>query len=638
MTSVGILLLVIKFWSNSPSIRQSAATWVKERPWLAKWVNMIRRGILGSSTDDNSNRSTKRGPVDTISVPEDITGSIQGIKQIQENQQLISSVLKYWFGQFSPDGSQKHLWMIAASSVKRRKQVDQEISERFENLLLELGSPETFGRWSEWCQDENQIYGCSGKIAAIIVLDQFSRHIHRHHLESGTPTNILTQKSLDSVALRTAELMAEVHKQEISCGMIPLPMYIFALMPFRHKSTISSVEHVQECVENSASMNQQMESMLARFRKATNRRMAVLQDEARRTGGKSQGGTKDQTTDQTFTDEDILETFAFDCDLQPAVDHPVTKTIANFLNEQGILPGKEKDNSNSTATTVIVSLSGGVDSMVIASVLKNLVDRCGYKLNIIAVHIDYANRPESGAEADFVRRYCEKLGVDFNCRRINEVTRGITARDDYERIAREMRYDSYREAIAKGAKDTGNNNGIVGVMLGHHRGDLRENVLSNAHKGCGPLDLSGMTAVSKNDGVTLYRPLLPLEKTFILDYSHKFGVPYFKDTTPHWSTRGKLRIKLLPLLEEIYGEGSMNNLSNLAIESDECRDLLYESMIGPFLDAVKRVPMGIILDTAPWKSQPVFFWKFVLRETLHRYVGRLFAKPLLFASIIIFLT
>ena len=47
-------------------------------------------------------------------------------------------------------------------------------------------------------------------------------------------------------------------------------------------------------------------------------------------------------------------------------------------------------------------------------------------------------------------------------------------------------------------------------------GDLRENVLSNAHKGCGPLDLSGMTDVSMNDGVTLFRPLLPLEKVIWL--------------------------------------------------------------------------------------------------------------------------
>jgi tRNA(Ile)-lysidine synthase TilS/MesJ len=96
-----------------------------------------------------------------------------------------------------------------------------------------------------------------------------------------------------------------------------------------------------------------------------------------------------------------------------------------------------------------------------------------------------------------------------------------------------MRYESYREAIAvsKEGMDSKTSKEIgVGVMLGHHRGDLRENVLSNAHKGGGPLDLSGMTAVSTNDGVTIYRPLLPLEKSFVLDYAHKFGVPYFKGT------------------------------------------------------------------------------------------------------------
>jgi tRNA(Ile)-lysidine synthase TilS/MesJ len=195
------------------------------------------------------------------------------------------------------------------------------------------------------------------------------------------------------------------------------------------------------------------------------------------------------------------------------------------------------------------------------------------------------------------------------------VTRGVTARDDYERIAREIRYDSYRQAVAAAEQllDV-DEKPVIGVMLGHHRGDLRENVLSNAHKGCGPLDLSGMTSVSVNDGIVIYRPLLLLEKSFVLDYAHKFGIPYFKDTTPHWSTRGKLRNKLLPLLEEIYGDGSMNNLSNLAVESDECRSLLQKSMIGPFMDCIVRKPMGIIFETTPWKDQPAFFWKFVLRE------------------------
>jgi hypothetical protein len=61
----------------------------------------------------------------------------------------------------------------------------------------------------------------------------------------------------------------------------------------------------------------------------------------------------------------------------------------------------------------------------------------------------------------------------------------------------------------------------------------------------------------------------------------------------------------------------VNNLSNLATESDECRALLNKSMIGPFLDRIVRKPMGIIFDTAPWKDQGIFFWKFVLREALH---------------------
>lgn len=61
----------------------------------------------------------------------------------------------------------------------------------------------------------------------------------------------------------------------------------------------------------------------------------------------------------------------------------------------------------------------------------------------------------------------------------------------------------------------------------------------------------------------------------------------------------------------------MNNLSNLALESDECRALVYRTIIGPFLDSVIIRKMGIILETKKWKDQPNFFWKVALREALH---------------------
>jgi tRNA(Ile)-lysidine synthase TilS/MesJ len=50
-------------------------------------------------------------------------------------------------------------------------------------------------------------------------------------------------------------------------------------------------------------------------------------------------------------------------------------------------------------------------------------------------------------------------------------------------------------------------------------------------------------------------PMLPYNKRGIFAYAHAYGVPYFKDSTPAWSTRGKLRNQLQPLLQHVYGEG-----------------------------------------------------------------------------------
>lgn len=604
--------------------------------------------------------------------------------RIRSNQRTIDSVLKYWFGTGTPNKSQKSLWMIDSSSVEKRQRVDADIEEQFGQLLLDLlsggasddtttmpttmsmssGGDSTGSRiWKEWCTDE-ELYGWRGKLAAIIVLDQISRHIRRHRILIDAP--LPEQKVFDALAYETSKAFQSKHEQELQCGMIPLPMQIFALMPLRHASTLATVGAVQESVEAMASLEKEVDDMVRRFRTATNRRMAVLQDEARREGrattveasmenpgGDGGGELQDGEKKLTFTDNDILENHAFDADMSLAGDHPVVKTVVDFLSDVGIDPyfplGTEDSSTNfqkggkgrhkrkprrshkaqsggmepPKTRHVVVSLSGGVDSMVLANVLSYLcADKCrGYQhLNVVSVHVDYGNRPESAQEASFVKRYSEdRLDIPCTVRRINEVTRGITARDEYEKIARTIRFDLYRAATAAclGEGDEESRGDEVGIILGHHRGDLRENVLSNAHKGCGPLDLSGMSSVSRNDGVMIYRPLLPLEKDDVFSYAHTFGVPYFLDTTPHWSTRGKLRNKLLPLLEEIYGEGSMANLTGLAKESDEARDLVNKAILAPIFDTIKRYPMGISFETAAFKQYGNYFWKIALRDILH---------------------
>lgn len=111
---------------------------------------------------------------------------------------------------------------------------------------------------------------------------------------------------------------------------------------------------------------------------------------------------------------------------------------------------------------------------------------------IVAVHIDYANRPESGREAQYVADWCAKLGIHCRIRTVNEVTRGITERDAYEKIARNIRYGFYLECIQEALQgrflDTRSDFypigapievRVSGMFFGHHLGDVQENIVSN---------------------------------------------------------------------------------------------------------------------------------------------------------------
>ena len=100
------------------------------------------------------------------------------------------------------------------------------------------------------------------------------------------------------------------------------------------------------------------------------------------------------------------------------------------------------------------------------------------RLTVGAVHVDYGNRPESGREAVLVRRWCAAWRVPLWLRRIGPGLRrpgGGGAggdREVYEEATRALRFAAYRAACA------GVGGGAaLGVCLGHHWGDVEENVV-----------------------------------------------------------------------------------------------------------------------------------------------------------------
>jgi tRNA(Ile)-lysidine synthetase-like protein len=199
---------------------------------------------------------------------------------------------------------------------------------------------------------------------------------------------------------------------------------------------------------------------------------------------------------------------------------------------------KIKDNS-----TIVISLSGGVDSIVALHICKYIKDIDNSKKikNIIAVHINYNNRETSTDELNFVNYYCNKLDIKLYFRTIREISRNACLnnglRNLYEEITKNIRYDMYKLNI---------NNDSTYILLGHNKDDCFENILTNISNKSNYDNLSGMEILKDIDGINIWRPFLNIEKKYIISYAISNKIPFLYDSTPKWSVRGKIRDIIKP--------------------------------------------------------------------------------------------
>jgi len=422
-------------------------------------------------------------------------------------------------------------------------------------------------------------------VCLILVLDQFSRHVHRHRRSDPQQ-----QAACDAQALEVCEqLLSQGWERRLSVAE-----HVFALFPLRHSPSVARLQRALAQVDARCVVEETHGQLLSRFRRATLRRLQDLQGR------------------QWLPGDELLEHAAFEADQTRLLRDPLALAVAEFMRRHSPihpspLPGPQEGPAPLRAA---VSLSGGVDSMVLCTILARLGRDARPPWRCAALHIDYGNRPESSAEADYVRAWCEQHGVEFRVRSITECSRSISDREAYERESRRIRYDFYALALAQMPH-------VRGICVGHHADDVAENVVTNLLKGTCLLSISGMSERSTVSGVPVWRPLLSFDKCAILAFAHTYGVPYFRDTTPDWSTRGKLRRQLLPALEGVFGEGILHTLWRCGLEADSLAEMVHGTLLGPFHAAAVRSAAGAWFDAQPWLSQPVLFWREALKALCH---------------------
>jgi tRNA(Ile)-lysidine synthase len=197
--------------------------------------------------------------------------------------------------------------------------------------------------------------------------------------------------------------------------------------------------------------------------------------------------------------------------------------LADAVRESGLVePGSRG----------VALCSGGADS---AGLLAGLVGVCGPE-RVVALHLNYGLRPDSGEDQRTCEELCAELGAELVVRQAP-----LSGEGNVQAEARELRY-----AAAEGVRSE---RGLDWIASGHTRTDLAETVIYRLASSPGTRPLLGLPA--RRD--RLVRPLLALGGDQLRSLVERAGLPFRDDPSNAESgyARNRIRHQVLPALEEI---------------------------------------------------------------------------------------
>jgi tRNA(Ile)-lysidine synthase len=263
--------------------------------------------------------------------------------------------------------------------------------------------------------------------------------------------------------------------------------------------------------------------------------------------------------------------------LDPAVA-AVRNAVADFADRYDVTEG----------SLVLVSLSGGADSLALAAAAAFVARSRGFRVG--SVTVDHGLQARSSEVASNAAVAATSLGLDPVV--VERVVVG--SEGGPEAAARNARY----AAIARVASE----HGAAMTLTGHTLGDQAETVLLGLARGRGPGSLHGMPEF---DGA-IGRPLLGIDRETTRAATLAEGLIPWDD--PHNDderfTRVRVRNVIMPLLERELGPGiakALARTAELIRDDDAALDLLAEGMARTALG--DDVPVSFDVDAVAPKPR-----------------------------------
>jgi tRNA(Ile)-lysidine synthase len=261
---------------------------------------------------------------------------------------------------------------------------------------------------------------------------------------------------------------------------------------------------------------------------------------------------------------------------------------------------------------VLVAVSGGIDSTVLADALHETSHELSLRLSI--GHVNHGLR--SGADADEagVRELTARLGVPFRAIRVDpEALRqdcSSRARPTLQEAARRARYD----ALGSLARDFG----ADVLATAHTADDQAETVLLRVLRGTGPAGLAGIPERSPDGSVV--RPLLRVFRDEVETYARSRGLKWREDPSNRSErfARSRLRTRWLPGLATEFNPQLLRALAELAEAQGRDEAWIQTEVAREAVARLVEEGEGLWIETKDWESLPeALAWRLV-RQAMHR--------------------
>ncbi|MDR2337926.1 MAG: tRNA lysidine(34) synthetase TilS [Deltaproteobacteria bacterium] len=276
--------------------------------------------------------------------------------------------------------------------------------------------------------------------------------------------------------------------------------------------------------------------------------------------------------------------------------YKLRELTTNFFRQHAILKPR-----------LIVAVSGGIDSVMLAHTLHSLQTELGWQLTLC--HIDHGLRKSSTRDAEFVQEFADSLNLPLALYKAPTKLKN----ENLESWAREVRYSFLNRCLVENSANF--------IVTAHHKLDQVETFLFKLLSG--RVLTQGRCIREIDEQRKIIRPFLQADKELINQAFQECGLKFVQDETnfDQKRTRNLIRYDLIAKLKTDYNKNIVQTLADIATKLSLDENFI-ETSVQNILSALepKQTKSGNFKSADLAKFSSAVLWR-LLRQIATNQIG-----------------